>query len=100
MLKRFLVPVLYLVFAVYIWIDFLRLPPDGLANVGLLIATLPVTVLGLMLSWAVGSAQFVLMPGGFGYYANHAIYYWPSVLITATLLYGLVVGVRHLMRSN
>jgi len=65
-----------------------------------MLVTLPVTVVGLVLSWALGSTKFVLLPNGFGYYGSHAIYYWPSVLITASLLYWLAVGVRRLMRKT
>ncbi len=54
-----------------------------------MLVTLPVTVVGLILSWALGSTKIVLLPNGFGYYGDHAIYYWPSVLITALLLYRL-----------
>ena len=85
---------LYVALAIYAWIDFMRLPTDGLANVGLMIVTLPVTLVGLVLSWAVGLSKFVLWPDGFGYYGNHAVYYWPSVLITAVLLYALASLVR------
>ncbi len=45
---------LYLALATYVWIDFVRLPPDGLANLGLMIVTLPVTIVGLLLTWASG----------------------------------------------
>jgi hypothetical protein len=45
---------LYVALAVYVWIDFMRLPPDGLANLGLMIVTLPVTIVGLLLTWATG----------------------------------------------
>ncbi len=100
MLKSFLLPGVYLAFALYAWMDFMRLPKDGLANIGLMLVTLPVTVVGLILSWALGSTKFVLLPNGFGYYGDHAIYYWPSVLITALLLYRLAVGVRRLMRKK
>ena len=61
--------------------------PDGLANIGLMLATLPVTLFGLLLDWVLGRTSFVLMPSGFGYYGNHALYYWPSVLVTAAVLY-------------
>ena len=100
MVKSLLAPGLYLAFAVYAWIDFMRLPKDGLANIGLMIVTLPVTVVGLVLSWAVGSSKFVLLPDGLGYYGDHAVYYWPSVIITALLVYWLTVGVRRRMQRT
>jgi hypothetical protein len=30
----------------------------------------------------------VLIPSGMGYYTAHAIYFWPSALLIAALLYG------------
>jgi hypothetical protein len=84
---RRIVPVLYLAVAAYAWVDFLRLPTDGLANVGLMLVTLPVTLVGLVLTELAGGEAFVLLPSGFGYYVDHALYYWPSVGATALLLY-------------
>jgi hypothetical protein len=81
------VPVLYVAVAAYAWVDFLREPKDGLANVGLMLVTLPVTLVGLVLTAMAGGDAFVLLPSGFGYYLDHALYYWPSVGATALLLY-------------
>ena len=82
---RYILPGLYLAFAIYVWVDFTQIARDGLANVGLFLATLPVTLVGLLLGWIFGSSKFVLMPGGFGYLAAHAIYYVPAVALTALL---------------
>ena len=38
------------------------------------------------LTEAMGGGSFTLQPSGFGYYGNHAIYYWPSVIVTTALL--------------
>jgi hypothetical protein len=78
---------LYLAFAVYVWIDFTHTARDGLANLGLLLATNPVAALGGALTWALGQTGFVLIPSGLGYYTAHAVYFWPSALMTALLLY-------------
>ena len=96
MRARFIVPATYLAFAAYAWIDFVRTNPDGLANVGLYLVTLPVALVGVALTEATGGGSFVLQPSGFGYYGNHAFYYWPSVLVTACLLYWItaVLGRR------
>ncbi len=80
-------PALYMAFALYVWIDFTHTGPDGLANLGLMLVTLPVTALGLLLTWALGRTEFVLIPTGMGYYTAHAVYFWPSALLTAALLY-------------
>jgi hypothetical protein len=75
--------VLYVAFALYAWIDFTRTAHDGLANLGLMLVTLPVTAVGLLLTWALGKAGFVLIPSGMGYYTAHAVYSWPSALLIA-----------------
>ncbi len=46
---RFVLPGLYLALALYIWIDFAATAHDGLANLGLMVITLPVTFAGLLL---------------------------------------------------
>lgn len=83
---RLIVPVLYLAVAAYAWVDFLRLPKHGLANVGPMLVTRPVALLGLVLTEVAGGDAFVLLPSGFGDYVDHALYYWPSVGATALLL--------------
>jgi hypothetical protein len=83
---EFLLPLLYFGLALYVWIDFIRLPPDGLANVGLMIVTLPVTLVGLLLTWMFGKTGFTLLPDALAYYGDHAHYYWPSVALIAGAL--------------
>ena len=85
----FMLPALYLLFALYIWVDFALAPRDGLANVGLFLATLPVTLVGLLIDTLTGSARFSLLPDGFGYLGNHALYYVPAVAVTALLFYAV-----------
>lgn len=82
---RLVLPGLYLALALYVWIDFTRINHDGLANLGLMAVTLPVTLLGLLLGAVIGRSSFVLLPDGFGYLGNHAIYYVPAVAVTALL---------------
>jgi ABC-type molybdate transport system permease subunit len=44
-----------------------RLHPHGarrLGDLGLMLVTLPVTVVGLLLTWALGKPGFVLLPSG------------------------------------
>ena len=86
---RFVLPALYLLFALYMWVDFVLAPPDGLANVGLFLATLPVALVGLVIDTLTDSARFSLLPDGFGYLGNHALYFVPAVLLTAMLFYAL-----------
>jgi hypothetical protein len=71
---------LYLLFAVYAWIDFANTNHDGLADVGLYLITLPVALVGTLL---LGND---LTPNGYGYLTANAIYYVPAVVVTAALL--------------
>ena len=73
MTLKLLVPALYLGLAIYTWINFTRLPPDGLANIGLMVVTLPITLVVLMLTWVSGAKDFVLLPDRLGYYGAHAL---------------------------
>jgi hypothetical protein len=96
----YVLPALYLALALYAWIDFTRTAQDGLANLGLMLVTLPVTALGLLLTWALGRIEFVLIPSGLGYYTAHAIYFWPAALLTAALLYGVCSALNWLWRRG
>ena len=86
---RFLLPLTYLAFALLAWTDFIARNPAPLANLGLMLVTLPVTVLGLVLTWASGETNFVLIPWGLSYDLAFAVYFWPSALLIALLLYWL-----------
>jgi hypothetical protein len=81
-----ILPGLYLAFAIYAWADFANTNRDGLANVGLVLVTLPVTLLDLALGSALGRTG-VMMPHGHGYLTDHALYYVPAVAATAALLW-------------
>ena len=80
-------PGLYLAFALYGWIDFTRTNHDGLANVGLMLITLPVTLIGLLVGALLGHSSFILLPSGYGYLGAHALYYVPAVAVTASALW-------------
>jgi hypothetical protein len=94
---RNILPALYIAFAVYGWIDFANTNHDGLANLGLFVATLPVTIFDLLLALALGQTS-ILMPEGHGYLMDHALYYVPAVAVTASLFWLLgrwIDRVRH-----
>ena len=84
---RFILTGLYLALALYVWVDFTGIARDGLANVGLFLVTAPVTAVGLLIDWIIGSKNFALLPDGFGYLGNHALYYVPAVAVTAALVW-------------
>lgn len=46
-------------------------------------------VLGLIIDMVAGSKRFFLLPDGYGYVMNHALYYVPAVVVTALLVYWL-----------
>ena len=77
-------PGAYLAFAIYAWVDFVHTNHDGLANVGLFLITAPVT-LAMEIGGAIAGHR--LYPDGHGYLGDHALYYFPAVLLTAALLW-------------
>jgi hypothetical protein len=91
-------PAVYLVIALGAWFDFARLPPDGLANLGLMLVVLPVTAFDLALRPANNPGRSILMPDRFGYYGDHAVFFAASVLVLAALLW--IVGAAIDRRRN
>jgi hypothetical protein len=79
-------PGAYVLFAIYAWIDFTNTNHDGLANVGLFLITLPVTLLVELAGAIIGHR---LYPDGHGYLMDHALYFIPAVAIMAVLLWAL-----------
>lgn len=98
---RIVLPAAYCAVAFLAWLDFWRLPPDGLANVGLMLVVFPVTLLDLALRPA-GNSDFVLMPDSFGYYGNYAIFFGVSVVVIAAFLWriGLFLDRRRAGRTK
>jgi hypothetical protein len=85
----YVLPAVYAAVVLLAWIDFSRLPPDGLANVGLMLVVLPITLLDLALRSNDRPGSSVLMPDSFGYYGDHAVYFGTSVLIISAALWWL-----------
>ena len=84
---RILLPCLYLAIALLAWVNFWFLPPDGLANVGLMLVVLPATILDLVLRSADSPGSPVLVPDRFGYYGDHAVFFWISAIAIAAVLW-------------
>jgi hypothetical protein len=82
-----ILPGIYCSIAALAWIDFARLPPDGLANVGLMLVVLPVTLLDLALRGLLGLARSPFLPSQLGYYAAHAVFFAGSVTVIALALF-------------
>jgi hypothetical protein len=83
---KIVLPAAYCAIALAAWLDFARLPPDGLANVGLMLVVLPITLLDLALRPQDAAGTFVLMPDSLGYYAGHAVYFGGAVALISSLL--------------
>jgi hypothetical protein len=86
---KYILPGAYCAIALLAWLDFSRLPPDGLSNVGLMLVALPATLLDSALRSPEAPGSFVLMPDSLGYYTNHAVFFVPSALIIAACFLGL-----------
>jgi hypothetical protein len=84
---RLWLPAIYGILALGAWIDFARLPPDGLANLGLWLVVFPIAVLDIALRPKADGGTSIFMPEGFGYYGNHAIFFSISVGVIATCLF-------------
>jgi hypothetical protein len=80
----FWLPTAYAAFSIYAWIDFANTNHDGLANLGLFLITLPVTVLVEVGGALAGRS---LYPDGHGYLADHALYFVPAVAVLTVLLW-------------
>jgi hypothetical protein len=57
------------------------------------VVVLPITILGLLAGWALGEESFILLPDRFGYFGDHAVFYFPSVIVVAALLWRLGAGI-------
>lgn len=76
----------YVAGGVAVWISFARTNPDGLANVGLVLYVFPVTTLGLVAGKLIGRTEFLFIPNRFGYLADHAVFFFPSLLVVTALI--------------
>ena len=90
---RFAVPCAYLAFCAYTWIEFLHLPPDGMANFGVLLAVLPVTLLGLLLMVLLHTDGLPFIFDSLGYTWAHGLFFFPSAVLCAWLIYSFFVWV-------
>jgi hypothetical protein len=97
---RYILPAIYLLIALLAWADFMRLPPDGLANIGLMIVIFPVMLLDLYLSPKGDVDNSVLVPDKWGYYVDYSIFFWVSVCILGIALYLLGRLIDRMISSN
>lgn len=93
-LLKFLLPIVYIVGAVIVWLQFSQSNPDGLANLGIVIYTFPIVAIGTFLF----HLDFPYVPGG--YYEAHALYFLPSVTVLAVVLFSIFHGLQRLVRPS
>jgi hypothetical protein len=89
---KLVVPALYVVGAMGLWLKFARTNPDGLANIWLVVYTLPVFVSARFLL----QREFPFVPGR--YYEAHALYFWPSVTLLAFAFFLLFRALQRIFR--
>lgn len=78
---KYLLPALYIAGAAVVWITFASANPDGLANIGIVLYTFPIVLIGTF----VLKLDFPYVPGR--YYEAHALYFWPSAVLLALALF-------------
>ena len=93
---RMILPAVYLVIAAAVWLEFMRLPPDGLASAGLMLVVLPVTLLDFAFRCSDAPGISVFIPDGLSYYPAHAVFFGTSVACVAVVLWLLGVSIDRL----
>ncbi len=93
---RILLPAVYLAIATAMWVNFMSLPPDGLASLGLMLVVLPVTLLDLALRRSDAPGKSVFIPEHLSYYPAHAVFFWTSVACIALVLWLIGLGIDRL----
>ena len=76
----------YVVGGIGVWIEFTRTNPDGLANVGLILYVFPISLSVFGISYLTGRAEFFLLPDRFGYFLDHAIFFFPSLFLIGAVI--------------
>ncbi len=93
---RIIVPCVYILGAVFVWLDFSHLPPDGLANIGIVLYTFPVILVARVLT----NSEFPFVGSSMDYYEAHALYFGASVFIIALTLYLVVFMIQNWLQRG
>lgn len=83
---------LYLLGAVGVLSNFLLTPPEGLANLPVVIWTLPTALIGLFAVYLPFEIPFPFMPSAFGYYGGHLAFFLPSVALISWIIWRIIGG--------
>jgi len=93
-LMKVWLPIFYILGAAFIWWDFARTNPDGLANIWIVLYTFPIAIVAS-----------VLLRGEFPYVSGHydeahALYFWPSVVVLAVALFLIFHGLQKITQAQ
>ncbi|HQO17068.1 MAG TPA: hypothetical protein PLG02_08910 [Methylotenera sp.] len=91
---KWFIPLIYCIGALPIWLSFAHANPDGLANLGLIVYTLPIV---FMATYVLG-LEFPYFSGN--YIEAHALYFWPAVMLLAALLFLIFHGLQIVTRPS
>jgi hypothetical protein len=64
--------------------------------VGLLLYVAPVTALGLAMGKLIGRSGFILIPDRFGYLGDHAVFFFPSLLVVTGLIAWAITAIARI----
>jgi hypothetical protein len=78
---KYIIPSIYLVVGICVWLQFMSSPPDGLANIGIVMYVLPITIIGFLIF----GKTFPFFSGS--YYVSHSKFFFMSILIITALIY-------------
>jgi hypothetical protein len=78
---KYIITAIYLAGGILVWVDFRNSPPDGLANVGIILYVLPATIVGGFIS----DNHFPYFDGR--YYVSHFRFFLTSLLTIAALIF-------------
>ncbi|MFZ1681355.1 MAG: hypothetical protein WAT70_10085 [Rhizobiaceae bacterium] len=81
----------YLAVAVFVLATFLMAPPDGLANVWIVLWTAPLSLPSFVLPWPAG-IEFPCFPSMLGFHGRHVAWFIPATLAIAWALRRIVGG--------
>lgn len=81
----------YLAVAAFVLVTFLMAPPDGLANIWIVLWTAPLSLPSFVLPWPSGIV-FPYFPSSLGYHGRHVAWFIPCVFAIAWALRRLIGG--------
>jgi hypothetical protein len=78
---KYIIPAIYLLGGILVWIQFRGSPPDGLSNIGIVLYVLPMTMLGMLIF----GKNFPFFSGS--YYVSHFRFFSLSLLVMTGLIF-------------